>query len=365
MSFKIHSSALARLMKCAGVIKFDNLPAYVQAEVAAEGEAAGEFLTCMVEGRTPPTKAANGMQFDMEMADHAERELQRFPKGTQCEQACSWVSENGVQVSGRSDFMWETDATTLNITDYKYGFTLVDQFENYQLLSYAIGETIKRGKLYDFYNLSILQPRAFHEGDGTFRTWRITGQQLIEYKEKIEARFTEIIAGNESLVTGEHCKYCRVAEAGRCGAFNRAAINAVDVITTRQIDIQMSNEEIAQQYELFNRISDLLDIKLKSLGEQLKEKLQAGEAVGDYSLAPTGGRRVWKDGLNAETISVMTGIDKNLLNSLISPAQFEKIIGKQPELLSNFTAKIGGGFKVVKGKSTKQLATAFAGIKGV
>lgn len=364
MSFKIHSSALFRLMKCAGVIKFQDLPEYVQGEAAAEGEAAGEFLACLIEGKTPPVRAANGLEFDIEMADHAERELQRFPKGTQVEQVCSWESETGVKVSGRSDIMWESNETTLDIVDYKYGFTLVEAVENYQLLSYAIGETLKRSKLYDSYNLSILQPRAYHEGAGVFRTWRITGQELIAYKEKIEKRFAEIIAGNESLVTGEHCKYCRVAEAGRCGAFNRAAINAVDVITTRQIDTHLSNQQIAQQYELFARISDLLDIKMKSLGEMLKEKLQAGEAVGDYSLAPSGGRRVWKDGLNADTISMMTGIDKNLLTSLISPAQFEKIVGKQPELLSNFTAKVGGGFKVVKSKSLKQIATAFAGIKG-
>ena len=54
MSFKIHSSALARIMKCAGYVKFKDLPAYVQGESAAEGEAAGEFLTCLVETKSLP-----------------------------------------------------------------------------------------------------------------------------------------------------------------------------------------------------------------------------------------------------------------------------------------------------------------------
>jgi hypothetical protein len=350
-------------MKCAGFIKFKDLPIPLPTDASMEGEAAGEFLAHLIEGRTPTVRATNNVEFDFDMADHAERSLQYFPKGTMTEQVCSWVSDNGVNVSGRSDMVWESNTNTLNISDYKYGFGIVEVFENWQLLSYAIGETLKRGKLYERYELSILQPRGFHE-EGIFRTWTLTGDELIAYKEKIEKRFQQILEGEESLVTGEHCKYCRVAEAGRCGAFNRAAINAVDIITTKQIDSHMTNLEIAQQFELFSRMSDLLDIKLKSLGEQLKEKLQAGEAVGDYSLASTGGRRVWKDGLNADTISVMTGIDKALLTELVSPAKFEKIIGKQPELLANFTAKVGGGFKVVKGKSTKQLAAAFAGIKG-
>lgn len=365
MSFKVHASNLHRIMKCAGVIKFTDLPPYKESEAAMEGTAAGEVLALLINNDTERglTHASNGVLFDQEMVDHAVRLAQLLPQGPgHTEQDATWISDRGVTVSGRSDVAWQ-NGETMHVVDYKYGYSIVESFENWQLLSYAIGETVKRGKLFDHYELSILQPRAYHEA-GEFRTWRITGLELIQYKEQIEKRLNAMLEGEESLVTGPHCKYCKVAEAGRCGAFNQAAINMVEVITEKQIDMRMTNDQIAKEYELFSRMSDLLKIKLDSLSEQLKEKLQAGEAVGDYQLAPTGGRRVWKSGLTADSIAAFTGLDRNTLTELISPAKFEKAIGKQPDLLNNFTVKVGGGFKITKGKSTKQLATVFAGIKG-
>ena len=363
MSFTIHASSLARLMKCAGHIKFTDIPNPPQSEAAAEGTAAGEYLAALVEGKIPPAKASNGVEFDVEMAEHAENARKHFTPRTLCEQSSTWQSEHGPTVSCRSDMVHDDEGDTLHLIDYKYGYTVVEEFENWQLLSYAIGETMKRGKLYAQYNLSILQPRA-HHGDGPFRTWVITGEQLTEYKAKIEARIKQVLDGDESLVTGSHCKYCKVAEAGRCGAFNKAAVNALEVITEKQIDVHLTDEQIAREYEVFSRISDLLDIKLKSLSDLLKERLQAGHAVGDYTLSPTGGRRAWKDGLTPDSISMMTGINKDLLCNLISPAQFEKMIGKQADLMANLTFKQGGGFKITKGKTTKQLAKSFAGLKG-
>jgi len=76
-------------------------------------------------------------------------------------------------MSGTPDaYYFDIRTNTLTVWDLKYGFGIVDVFENKQLMIYASG-IIKKLNLKNInVVLKIVQPRAFHS-EGTIRSWEV------------------------------------------------------------------------------------------------------------------------------------------------------------------------------------------------
>src|SRR5690606_31889531 len=77
------------------------------------------------------------------------------------------------------------DGTTLYVNDLKYGFKIVDVFENTQTIIYGCAELMRlNDPRITHVVLGIYQPRAWHP-EGIYRTWRLTVQELYELAGKI------------------------------------------------------------------------------------------------------------------------------------------------------------------------------------
>lgn len=350
----VRCSSLKRYMYCAGFAFMENLPENETNPAAEEGTAAGEYLaTLLTKGRVDTTHAVNGVLFDKDIifyaTDAAKEIMSRAKTGLLCETYVPWKTPSGIEIRGSYDISYEMDqGTTLVIDDLKYGWGIVEVFENWQLIGYAIGEIIRRQRAYAKIVLRIIQPRPHHE-DGSIREWVLSYEELLGYKDQIEEQMAFIALGNKQLVTGSHCKYCAAA-AQDCPALNRAMYASVDYVLSNFTQDALTLTEISEQLKLLERVGDIFKIKKDSLDALAINKLNNNNVIPGYSIEKKLGHRVWNKSVSPKVIAVLTGKDITE-PTMLSPAQAEKI-GVPKELVKAFTSQHFAGMRLVKKDST-------------
>lgn len=344
---EIRCSKLARPMVCAGILHMKDLHEEETNEAAKEGTAYGEYIQYALEGRPVGAQATNGVYFDNDMKFHAADVLSDIAgrAGSQvlCEQKIDWQTRSGIWIRGSLDMAYIDRNGDLCIDDNKYGFRVVEVRENWQLLGYAIGEVIRRQMTFQKIHLRILQPRAHHE-DGDKRTWTLTLEELLGWKERIEERMAQLAAGESMLVTGAHCRYCPAA-AEACPALNKAFYASVD-IAHEFVQDSISNAELSKQLMLIKNIKQILDIKERSVEQLAINRINAGEIVPGYVLEESYGNREWKPWVTPDAIKAMTGIDV-IEKTMLSPSKAEKM-GVPKDVVKEMVDRFFKGKKVVR-----------------
>lgn len=346
---EIHCSQLARPMNCPGFLFFEDLPKSETNQAAKEGTAIGEHIANILTLKPLTTHASNGIEIDDDMKFYAKQTVEEIIPRAQseilCETKVKWVTRSGIVIQGSSDICYTLDDNKiLCIDDFKYGWNIVNVRENWQLLGYAIGEVIRRQQAFDHIILRILQPRPHHE-DGTIREWKISYDQLLEYKEQIEKRMDQIAAGFAQLVTGSQCKYCPAA-ASACTAFNRAVFHGVDYILDHFQQDQINEKEISFQLDMLDRIGEILKIKSDSLNQLAMNKIKEGALIPNYSMEQRFGDRKWKSNINAKVLEILTG-RKVTEEVMLSPAKCEKL-GISKDLINTYVDRFFVGNKIVR-----------------
>ncbi len=323
MKAEIRCSGLARPMECAGFLFFENLPEFEAGAPAEEGTAAGELLERLLLGKDIPAQARNGVYFNDEMYHHLRPLVEEINGNKQsqvlCEQRIDWQSRSGVWIRGSYDLSFVREGR-LYVDDLKYGWGLVEVKDNWQLLGYAIGEVIRRRIAFKEIVLRIHQPRPHHE-DGSTREWVLTYDELLAYKERIDARMEQIVGGYHKLTTGKQCKYCSAAPEA-CPAFNRLFYRSLE-ITTEFVQDEIDEKTLAAQLDQVSRATEIIKIKKDSLEQLAALRIKDGKVIPGYTSEDRYGDRSWKDYVTPDVIETLTG-KKVLQQTMLSPAQAEK-----------------------------------------
>lgn len=319
----IRCSSLARPMACAGSLFFKDLPPEEENEAARQGTAFGQMMERMLLGQPVGTHADNGVAFDSEMEFYAKPLFDdikgRAQSEIRCEQRVDWIPCPGITIKGSYDVSYVSNGH-LYIDDFKYGWGIVEVFENWQLLGYAIGEVIRRQTMFDKIVMRIHQPRPHHE-DGSTREWVLTYEQLLAYQERIRERMLQIATGDKTLVTNPKCKYCPAAAV--CPAINKAFYRGLEVVHDFVQD-NMSEEELAHQLDVISRFDEIVKIRKDSLKALAVDRLKNGKIIPGYVNEASYGDRKWKPGITPDVLKTMTGKDVTI-SEMLSPAQAEKI----------------------------------------
>jgi hypothetical protein len=348
---EVRCSGLARPMVCAGFLFLDYYKPEA-GEPAKEGTAAGEYLQFLLEDKPIPKVATNGVYFDDDIKFYTtpiyEDIVERAATIVLCETRIDWQTRSGVWIRGRYDIAFVDKKGRLCIEDLKYGYGIVEVFENWQLLAYAIGEVIRRGQSFREISLKIHQPRPHHE-EGSTREWVLTYEQLLQYKEKIEARFEEIVVnGKRDLQTSSKCKYCPAA-AESCPAFSRLFYRALEV-STEFFQDNLTNEEISRQLDQIKRAEEVIKIKHDSLVELGTERIRKGGIIPNYIQSNKYGNRKWKAGVTPEVLKILT--KKEVIEkSVMSPAKAEKL-GISKKLIEQYSEASFAGLKLERKDAT-------------
>ena len=361
MITEIRCSSLHRPMQCLDYLMLENLVHEEAGQPAKDGTVIGELLSEMIRQQTDSPKvgktASNGTFLDQDMWFHARDTYSTILQRAQgnrieTEERIDWMATEIIKIRGQFDISFAV-ANTLFIEDLKYGYGIVDVKENWQLIGYAIGQYFRLRNLYgyqpEYICFTIHQPRPYHE-DGRVRSWTITLAELMQYAQQISDRMQDYVNNRGTLQTGKSCKYCDAAST--CPALNRSANKAMDTVLGEWNEKPLTNEEVAEQYQLLQRASELLELRLKSIEQLAISRIQANQIVPGYAFEMTYGDRKWKSGVTAESIEILTGT-KVTKTEMLSPNQAEKA-GVSKKLTSSLTEKPAKGVKLVKKDTSEE-----------
>ena len=342
-------------MQCLGYLSLENLVNEEAGQPAKDGTAVGELLSEMIRQRTDSPKigttASNGTFLDQYMWFYARDTYNTILQRAQgnlieTEERIDWMTPAGIKIRGQFDISFVV-GNTLYIEDLKYGFGIVDVKDNWQLIGYAIGQAQRlqnmHGYLPEFVSLTIHQPRPYHE-DGRVRTFWFPVSELINYYNQICERMQAYVSGARTLETGKACKYSNAGST--CPALNRSANKAMDTVLTEWNEKPLTNEEVAEQYELLQRAHELLELRLKSVEQLAISRIQANQIVPGYAFEMSYGDRKWKSNVTPESIQALTGVNV-IKTEMLSPNQAEKA-GVNKKLTAALTEKPAKGVKLVK-----------------
>lgn len=355
------ATELPRFMACngsrllGGVSPFDT-----DRTLADEGDAAHWLIEQVFNGHFSAEelvdrKAPNGVFITADMVDDIQEYLTGIKGFGEIECNTSYAG-TGWEIRGRTDHIFYTPAKMLVVSDFKYGWRIVEPKENWTLISHALGYIFKH-QLSDQINsvvFRIYQPRPYHP-EGSVREWVISYTELLQYWQQLQAALSN---PTNTCQTSEHCYKC--PSRSQCPAAQIASMNAVDVAYAAY-DSEVDNDRLAWQLDNLSRAQEHLKQMQDAYEDLAMHRLQAGQSVGDYAVSVGKGKTRWNEGMTADLVAMLTGFDVSK-KELVTPTQAGKL-GISPEVLSTLTNRPNTGVKLVK-QSVDKRATALFGKKG-
>lgn len=207
---------------------------------------------------------------------------------------------------GTLDFGFYDEATrTITIRDFKYGFGIVDEHQNYQLFLYMLGMIAKYPQAVRF-DLGVCQPRPYHRL-GPNRNW--TGEicNTQDMFDKVVRTVKELQSGAVQTRAGNHCRYCPVQY--KCEAFQRSTMNALDVTMPPSIN-ELDNQGLYKLYSVLDGAEKRVKHLKTAISDTISAKIDSGERVAGLTIESKMGNSYWAvTDKKAIEVCKMLGID--------------------------------------------------------
>lgn len=254
-------------------------------------------------------------------------------------------SEHDIAINGSMNAI-SVDASQriMYVDRMEYGHRLVEVRDNWDLITASIGALIRNGDSdVDSVVLSIHQPRAMHR-DGVHRSITVDKCDLLgDYRARLTDALTCL---NDELTPGGHCHGC--GAASECTSLRNDARHYVNTSTVHQRDV-LSCDELANELDELTRALDIIKIRHRALESETVARISNGHTIPGYGMTESVGRATWMDGLDAEALSLMTGISVDDLTkrSLLAPSAVKKL-GADADLISSLTEAPRRGLKLTR-----------------
>ena len=236
------------------------------------------------------------------------------------------------EIQGTADMiLLSVDGETLTIVDFKYGAgEAVEAKDNKQLICYALGAMreigVVHGGVIKSVDLHIYQPRA--RSGPAWRETSMTVSELEAVGEHLAKQVALIKAGSNSLVPGNHCKFCRAVAA--CPARHEEAQVAAKAAFGEANPAALATADLVNLMQNSDRVREFLD----AVKATLQQRAERGQHVPGFKLVQRLGNRSWKDKAEAESHLSMNGIDAYAERKLATPSQVEKRIARSNRKLN-------------------------------
>lgn len=358
---------LPRVMQCTGSVDMPaSLPPSIMDEARLEGNAAHLLAQAMFHGQPVHVgmRVSNGYIVTDEMLEYTSEYVSALDCG-QMEVNTSWDEVRGRcdhlkyepsrvvgYINGGNGNVLEDCEAILTIDEFKTGYRLVEVFENWTLLSHAIGWCIQNQIAPDLIVLRVHQPRAFHQ-DGPLRVWSIDYPTLMGYHARILARLS---TDTPILQTGPKCMGCP-AESTCPAARNRdmRAIDATSVVFTDDLP----DGALTAQYELLDYALKSMESRRDALAELMMHRITQGRPMPNYTLKPRYGHTKWNTGMSGAMLTAMSGVDCTK-DAICTPAEAKRR-GVSEEVVKALTHRPSIGSKLTKIDAEREVRNAFGG----
>jgi len=252
-----------------------------------------------------------------------------------------------------------------NLTDLKFGKGIkvyirdpVTKKLKPQLPGYALGVFQDFGHLYDIetFKFNICQPRLDHIDEATVSLKEI----LLWARDKVQPTALIALQPGAPFQPGEHCRWCKAHDT--CGHRKQWLVAQMldeldDMESIKDPDL-MDNDDLADAMDVISLMRGWCnDIEARVLSE-----VQAGRAVGTPSWKLVAGRsnRAWRNMAKAEAALRKTKLKvKDIFKqTMITPPQAEKLLGKDHAIMTDHVRKPPGSPKLAPPTDPRPSVTA-------
>ena len=258
-------------------------------------------------------------------------------------------------MGGTSDFtLHDKKARVLHVVDLKYGAgTLVDVTDNPQLKYYALGALTELNlyKEVDAVHMTIVQPRMDHS-DGPVRTETIHPADLIDFSVDLLTGAALALTPNAPLKTGSHCKFCKASAQCPQKQADALAVLETEFVLEDATPLELPDPRLLPVERLASYLDkfDVLDAWMKNCWQVVFEMAQAGVHIPGKKLVAKKANRKWA--VSEEDVLKLArkwkfGKKEIYDSKLRSPAQLEKVFGKENPIPPNFVKKESSGVTLV------------------
>lgn len=354
----IAPSSAARRYQCPRSTTLELMfPEEEQSQDALDGEASHWAGQEQLSGRLVDVGqiAANGVVLTQEMVEGADlyyddvvKTLKPFglaPHQGHIEERMA-IPRVHAQSFGTPDYWIAVPGVPLRlfIWDYKFGYRIVEAFENRQMVEYLAGATegIPDTTPVELV-VTVVQPRAPHR-DGPIRRWRTTLLNLRALINQQSNAAHEALGGDPRAVVGPECRDCRGRHA--CEALQRAGLAAMDQ-AYRTPPLAMTPAGAGLELRMVDQAIERLKARRTGLEQQLLGELKRGATVPGWALQPGQSREKWKVPA-AQVIATGQLMHLNLAKppEAITPTQARKA-GLDPAIVSSLAERPPAGVELV------------------
>lgn len=318
---KLPSNA-PRWVPCPGSVSAEaRFPRPPQHPDAAEGDAAHWANAQVLKSWHPSTRpmlladyrgatAPNGRIITAEIIESGQLYLDTIwerahehPAGITAE---CWVDAGHLipGLAGPADCKWESpDHRYITIYEYKNGVKPVAAYQNYQLLSYALG--IAHPRILQL-ELVVVQPRQ-RGGPGPVRRWFINTEKLHGYGLYMQGRAKLVDSPSPPTHAGPWCRHCRAA--GECDTLDAASAGAMDAAGDA-LGTELTNRQVAFQLAQMDSAKEMVRARLDALEALAVTRIKGGGSVPGFAYEGRLGNRRWRRHPNAiYAFGALFGID--------------------------------------------------------
>lgn len=328
------ATELPRFMACNGYRLMGGIePISRDQTVTDQGNAAHWYIEQVFRNNKfdAQLQAPNGIFITSEMIEHCSTYLKDVVGIGEIESDTSWGP-----IRGRADHQ-DFNGATLTVRDFKYGWRIIEPFEHWTLISHAVGILNRMTVKPKFVCFKIYQPRPFHP-EGQVREWTISYEKFLIYAQKLQ----DVLANpSDFLRTGTHCHNCQ--SMSQCPAMQITAMNAIDMAYSA-FNSEIDETRLSWMLDLLSRAKDVLNQNYDAYEELAIHRLRTGKkSIPEYTLSQGKGTTTWKEGVTAELIKAVTGVDI-VKKELMTPKQS----GLPENILTMFTHRPNTGIKLVR-----------------
>ena len=250
-------------------------------------------------------------------------------------------------------WMYDHNQNEALLWDYKFGYTVVEVFENWQAINYACGiiEQLEINGHVDQFTtvrIRIAQPRAFHR-EGTIREWVVKASDLRRYFNILHGNAHEALGPNAVFRTGDHCKHCPGRHA--CPAALKAGLSLYETVT-KPIPEELSARAMGIQLALIKRARKALEYLESGFEEQVTSIIRSGGQIPGWKVEQSQGRERWNKPVDEIfAMGKMLGYDLRA-SKPITPNAARKL-GVDETVIMAYSTKPRTGIKIVSDDGSK------------
>lgn len=363
---RIGPSRAGRMVQCPGSVQMqEQYPGPDTSDEAEEGHVVHRYSSAILDGhRKDEAPAIPPEPMDDSMLDAAIVYVDDVLKVLRSRYIpfSRLMVEYPVSVPSVHTDMWGTlDAAVLDmqqyelvVWDFKYGWGLIDEWENWQGICYGLG-------LLHLYGPSaapkrihfrVVQPRPYCTR-GRVRQWSVNTSDMPLYEAQLKDAAEKALGHAPPLHTGRYCRDCTALLY--CPAAEKTTMLAVEIGMTYG-SIGMDASSMSRELDILKRAAEIIKHRSSVLEEKLIHLLKTGTSVPGWMLDKAPGKTTWSRPVQEVlTLGKMFGVNLGK-DEVITPTQARKL-KVIPDALIDTMISTGSSLKLIKddGRMARQV----------